>query len=356
MSKARYVCAFIFLITLFSLTLFTFETLAQSAMTLSAEEVSAAVQEVVPVSVTTSQVQSNSNVVGIQGRFTFDPGVFVVTDFTFNDAFDVTSVNVQNEQGLVRFVGTLVMDSDAPIGLLGEVTLFTFNAQAVGNPGDVSPIDVTFDLVKNMDHQHLVVTVIDGSFTITGGANQPPIADFSFDPPTPQVNQKLNFTDASTDPDGFIVRWDWDFGDGGTLTIQTPSEPVMHTYTQGGSYNVTLTVTDNRGATGSTTKTLRVGPNHGQPKIYVFPNPCRSTCNFYYEFPPDTTAIDLRIFNIRGELVYSTGLDLGANIFRWSMRDDFGRPVPNGPYFFIGTFRTGQGIVTLPVGAFVISR
>lgn len=355
MSKARYVCAFVFLLTLFSLTFLAFEALAQSAMTLTAEDVTAGPQDIVPVSVTASQVQSDSHVVSIQGRFGFDPSVFVVTDFTFNNAFDVTSVNVQNDQGLVRFVATLIMDSDGPIVGLGDTTLFTFNAQAVGSPGDVSPIDVTFDLVKNMDHKHLVVTVVDGSFTISG-ANLPPIADFSFDPPTPQVGQKLNFTDASTDPDGFIVQWDWDFGDGGTLTIQTPSEPVMHTYTQGGSYNVTLTVTDNRGATGSTTKTLRVGPKHGEPKIYVFPNPCRSTCNFYYEFPPETTAIDLRIFNIRGELVYSTGLDVGANIFRWNMRDDFGRPVPNGPYFFIGTFSTGQGIIRSPVGAFVISR
>lgn len=326
---------------------------AQSAATLTAPDLEAEAGATVPVPVMATEVQDK--IVGIQGSFSFNPAVFVVTDFTFNEAFVVTAVNVLNEQGLVRFVGTLVMNSDAEIGL-GDATMFTFNAQAVGNPGDISPIDVTFDLVKNMAHEHLVVTVVDGSLTITGGVNLPPMADFSFDPPTPQVGEKLNFTDLSHDPDGFIVNWDWDFGDGATLTVQTPSEPVMHTYAQGGSYNITLTVTDNRGATGTTTKTLRLGPNHGDPRIYVFPNPCRSVCNFYYEFPPSTTDIQLRVFNIRGELVYSTGLDLGVNIFRWNMRDDFGQPVPNGPYFFFATFLTGQGLVRTPVDALVISR
>ncbi len=324
-----------------------------SVATLTAPHLEAAAGASVPVPVTASEVQEP--IVGIQGSFSFDPAVFVVTEFSFHEAFEVTTLNVQNEQGLVRFVGTLVMDSDAEIGL-GDAVLFSFTAQAVGNPGDVSAIDLTFDLVKNMAHQHLVVTVVDGSLTITGGANLPPVADFSFDPPTPKANEKVNFTDLSRDPDGFIVNWHWDFGDGGTLSVQTASaEPVMHTYAQNGVYNVTLTVTDNRGATGTATKTIRM-VRHGDPRIYVFPNPCRSACNFYYEFPPSTTDIQLRVFNVRGELVYSAGLDLGTNIFRWNMRDDFGRPVPNGPYFFFATFATGQGLVRTPVDALVISR
>ncbi len=55
---------------------------------------------------------------------------------------------------------------------------------------------------------------------------------------------------ASTDPDGNIATYAWDFGDGSTDTGAAPS----HSYAQAGTYDVKLTVTDNQGATNSITK------------------------------------------------------------------------------------------------------
>jgi 6-phosphogluconolactonase (cycloisomerase 2 family) len=49
----------------------------------------------------------------------------------------------------------------------------------------------------------------------------------------------------STDPDGSVASYAWDFGDGTTATTDTPA--TQHTYAQPGSYTVTLTVTDNEG-------------------------------------------------------------------------------------------------------------
>ena len=54
---------------------------------------------------------------------------------------------------------------------------------------------------------------------------------------------------ASTDPDGTISRWDWNFGDGTTGT----GKEASHTYAAAGSYTVTLTVTDDKGATATST-------------------------------------------------------------------------------------------------------
>jgi PKD domain-containing protein/concanavalin A-like lectin/glucanase superfamily protein len=58
----------------------------------------------------------------------------------------------------------------------------------------------------------------------------------------------------SSDPDGTIESYEWDFGDGTTGSGQT----VSHTYGQGGDYPVTLKVTDNRGGTDEETKQLTV--------------------------------------------------------------------------------------------------
>lgn len=63
-----------------------------------------------------------------------------------------------------------------------------------------------------------------------------------------------NFTDTSTDPDGSVTTWKWDFGDGTGSSEQHPT----HTYSTPGSYDVTLTTADERGASDETTTTVSV--------------------------------------------------------------------------------------------------
>lgn len=63
------------------------------------------------------------------------------------------------------------------------------------------------------------------------------------------------FTDASTDADGTIASWSWNFGDGSTAAVQAPP---AHVYATAGAKTVTLTVTDNEGATNTATKTVTV--------------------------------------------------------------------------------------------------
>lgn len=63
----------------------------------------------------------------------------------------------------------------------------------------------------------------------------PPTAVFSATPVQGAAQLLVSFADAST---GDITDWNWDFGDGGSSTLQNPS----HTYTAQGSYTVTLTV------------------------------------------------------------------------------------------------------------------
>jgi PKD repeat protein len=94
---------------------------------------------------------------------------------------------------------------------------------------------------------------IDGS----SSGNTPPTADFTYT----TDNLTANFTDASTDNDGTVVAWSWDFdGDGSEdSTVQNPS----HTYATSGTYTVSLTVTDDDGATGSTSQSVTVSDTSG---------------------------------------------------------------------------------------------
>jgi PKD repeat protein len=80
----------------------------------------------------------------------------------------------------------------------------------------------------------------------------------------------------STDADGEITSYAWDFGDGTTGTGAT----VTHTYATAGSHTATLIVTDNRAAGGSAAVVVApTAPN--QPPVSAFTSSCTDlTCSF----------------------------------------------------------------------------
>lgn len=65
---------------------------------------------------------------------------------------------------------------------------------------------------------------------------------------------RTQFIDTSSVPGGNIIRWSWDFGDG----TQTQGESPRHTFTQPGSYDVTLEVTSDRGCRSTTVQPIVV--------------------------------------------------------------------------------------------------
>ena len=116
-----------------------------------------------------------------------------------------------------------------------------------------------------------------------GAENQPPIASFTYSPENPVVNQTITFnTSSSYDSDGKITNYEWDFGDGNITN--TTEEKIKHSYSEAGIYEVTLTVTDDEGATNSTTKIITVMP--AQPSVSI------STDKYEY------TAGDVMLINI----------------------------------------------------------
>ena len=139
--------------------------------------------------------------------------------------------------------------------------------------------DGSTDTGSNPTHTYLT----SGSFTVTltvtdneGGTssctttaeigpaeNQPPVCDAN-GPYSGTVGQPVSFDGSgSNDPDGTIDSYAWDFGDGSTDTGSNPT----HTYLTSGSFTVTLTVTDNQGASSTCTTTAEIGPAENQPPV-----------------------------------------------------------------------------------------
>jgi PKD repeat protein len=87
--------------------------------------------------------------------------------------------------------------------------------------------------------------------TTEGDEEIPLVADFTWYPVTPRKNQEVSFYDASigSAPDS----WIWDFGDGGSSTIQNPK----HTFTTSGPHTITLTASVG-GSSDDVSKTITI--------------------------------------------------------------------------------------------------
>jgi len=155
------------------------------------------------------------------------------------------SASTDPDDGIASYLWTQV-DGD-PVSLSNSTSaLTTFTAPKTDSLGKNVKLKLT---VK--DHGGLQGTADSFIYVMQNKLpNNSPAVDFSY-----AAKKKLvRFTDRSTDSDGTIVSWFWDYGDGNTGTKQNPS----HRYRKTGNYPVTLTVTDDGGAKNSRFKNIIV--------------------------------------------------------------------------------------------------
>ena len=94
--------------------------------------------------------------------------------------------------------------------------------------------------------QYFISGTIEGVVPV----NENPIANFISD-----ISERtVSFTDFSSDNDGNIASWTWNFGDGNTSTLQNP----VNTFSSDGDFTVSLTVTDNLGAIGTNSQVISI--------------------------------------------------------------------------------------------------
>ena len=88
-------------------------------------------------------------------------------------------------------------------------------------------------------------------------ANRLPIASFTFSPSAPRVDQPITLTSTSTDPDGSIASYAWDYDNNGTVD-STSASPTVRFGTPG-QHPVRLTVTDGSGTPAEVVQNIPVG-------------------------------------------------------------------------------------------------
>jgi len=110
--------------------------------------------------------------------------------------------------------------------------------------------------------------------------NDPPIADFNVVPASPQAGDQVNFISTSTDSDGAIdpSNTKWDLDDDGQFDDAT-GLTATHTFAAPGTFDVSLQVTDDGGASDTELKPITVVPAANLPPVAGFtffpaaPNP-----------------------------------------------------------------------------------
>jgi PKD repeat protein len=119
-----------------------------------------------------------------------------------------------------------------------------------------------------------------------------PTALFTFSPPTAAANAPVAFDATSScagqagatggclPSNNVLTGFSWSFGDGQSGSGATTS----HVFTSAGTYNVTLTVTNDRGLTASTTRVVTVGAGSGPTAVFVFsPTPVVANVETFFD-------------------------------------------------------------------------
>jgi PKD repeat protein len=123
-----------------------------------------------------------------------------------------------------------------------------------------------------------------------------PSGDFTWDPADPSVFENVTFN-ATVDAYDGVASYDWDFGD--SSSGSTEEDPV-HVYTDGGDYNVTLTVTDGDGSVIVIDHVVHVADN--PPGVDLVVDPLNGT---------EPLIVDIDCTGIGGDGVLSYEIDLG---------------------------------------------
>ncbi|MFB6290592.1 MAG: PKD domain-containing protein [Candidatus Bipolaricaulia bacterium] len=199
--------------------------------------------------------------------------------------------------------------------------------------------NVSVDASQNVIRGEVSVSKLSGS-PITASGSQAPSAAFEYLPSEPRIGESINFDGSlSSDPDGSVYTYKWDWNGDGTYDVTTSSTNSTHTYSATGTYSVGLQVVDAGGNTDSTTRDVNVDKYASNSVVTNGPNPVgEEGCIFWIELPGDTNGGTLKIYDVAGKPIYVADLNGGQNRFpssgRWKPKTDSGNKLGPGIYFY----------------------
>ena len=135
------------------------------------------------------------------------------------------------------------------------------------------------------------------------GGDMPPVAIAEADPLTGAAPLEVTFTGSNSTDDIAIVSYTWDFGDGGTSTDADP----IYTYTEPGTYTVTLTVQDSSDQTSTATLSITVndGTSSGKMEVILDENPSKGGVAKIrvINAPTDTMVLNIYLHDVGGRYI-----------------------------------------------------
>ena len=152
-----------------------------------------------------------------------------------------------------------------------QVSGLEVSLDASGSTGDIASYqwdfgDGTTGTGKSASHSYAAAGTYTVTLTVTDDKGATASQSASVSVVAPNVAPTAAFThsetdllasfdaNGSSDSDGSIASYSWSFGDGTTSSGKTAS----HSYTAAGTYSVTLTVTDDKGATANQSASVSV--------------------------------------------------------------------------------------------------
>ncbi|ALM09128.1 hypothetical protein SB49_02475 [Sediminicola sp. YIK13] len=250
-----------------------------------------------------------------------DPGVYTVTLTVADDGGLTNSTTLEITVNTPNGAPVAVASSDVSIGDAPLTVAFTGSgstddvgiASYLWEFGDVAgststEADPSFEFTDSGVYA-VTLTVTDdggltGSTTLEITVNDPvdpnnkaPVAAITANPingiaPLPVLFSAENSTD-----DKGIVRYEWDFDDGTTSSIRTNGSAFSHTFTQAGTYQVVLTVTDEEGLIGTATMTITISETNLAPNAVATATPLEGSAPLEVAFDGSASTDDIGIIS-----------------------------------------------------------
>ncbi|MCF8339025.1 MAG: SUMF1/EgtB/PvdO family nonheme iron enzyme [Bacteroidales bacterium] len=147
----------------------------------------------------------------------------------------------------------IFVEAEDEDGNLKEVRFYIDSVEIGSTVSDSLPYTYKWETAEFSKGEHTIKAVANDeeqaeteySVDVTVVSEDALVAAFSANHISVEKGDSIQFTDESS---GNPTAWEWDFGDGSTSTEQHPS----HTYSSKGTYDVTLTVTDDQGSANET--------------------------------------------------------------------------------------------------------